>query len=123
MHEAAAAKGVAGEIIARKMHRAKIKIGKMYGNSERFLQLVREFLSGTPFEKAELEAEAVDVVAKCPCGLEGKIDVEEHMHFVRCPACGRAAEVIQGNGIEILGGLEKSRARCSERASALHWKD
>ena len=102
MHETAAAKKIADEIIQKKAHHSTVRIGKMYGNKERFLELVKEFLCGTPLEGATIDAEEVDVVVKCECGFSGKIDVREHVHFVRCPKCGKVAEIIEGNDIELL---------------------
>ena len=102
MHETAAAKKIADEIIQKNAHHSTVRIGKMYGNKERFLELVKEFLCETPFEDALINAEEVDVVAKCGCGFSGKIDVREHIHFVRCPKCGKVAEIIAGNSIELL---------------------
>ena len=102
MHETAAAKKIADEIIQKNAHHSKLRIGKMYGNKERFLDLVKEFLSGTPLEDATIDAEYTEVVIRCMCGFKGTVDVKEHIHFVRCPKCNKVAEILEGNDIELL---------------------
>lgn len=110
MHEAEGARTVAETIVKSKATHVKVRLGKMRGNEKRFLQLVKEFLSGTGFEGAKIKIEPAGVTAKCKCGFCGNVDVSEHVHFVRCPLCGTIADILSGNelDIEINAGQKKS---------------
>lgn len=102
MHESEGARLAAEKIITARAKHAKIRLGRMRGEKTRFLALVRELLAGSGFESIRIEVEPVDVCAKCSCGFCGKVEVHEHIHFVRCPKCGRVAEVTEGNSLQII---------------------
>lgn len=82
--------------------KVKILLGKMRGNAKTFGEMFREYTRGTEIEGIEIEIEQVPVEVKCGCGLEGLVRVTEHIHFVRCPRCGKIADVIKGNELEIV---------------------
>lgn len=79
-----------------------IKLGKMRGSAKVFEEMFREYTRGTELEDIKLTIEQVPVEVKCECGLEGLVRVTEHIHFVRCPKCGKVADVIRGNELEII---------------------
>ncbi len=102
MHEM----GVIEEIISElgklgNPKRAKIRLGAMKGDPEQLREMFEEYVTGSPLEGTELEIEEVPVEAFCPCGFSGFIDVEEHVHFVRCPKCGKVADIRSGNELEV----------------------
>lgn len=82
--------------------KVKIILGKMRGSAKAFEEMFREYTGGTELEGIELKIEQVPVKIKCECGLEGLVRITEHVHFARCPKCGRVADVLQGNELKII---------------------
>ena len=81
--------------------RAKLRLGAMRAEPEHFREIFSEYVKDSPFEGTELEIEEVPVEIFCPCGFSGEVPVQEHVHFVRCPECGKVADVTSGNELEI----------------------
>jgi len=82
--------------------KVKIVLGKMRGSAKVFEEMFREYTRGTELEGIELEIEQVPVEVRCECGLEGLVRVSEHIHFARCPKCGKVADILKGNELEII---------------------
>jgi Zn finger protein HypA/HybF involved in hydrogenase expression len=104
MHEFGSVQWVIMEL--RKMdpapRKVKIVLGKMRGSAKAFEEMFREYTRDTELKGIGLEIEQVPVEVKCGCGLEGLVRVTEHVHFVRCPRCGKVADIIRGNELEIV---------------------
>jgi len=84
--------------------RVKLKLGAMRAEPEHFRDMFSEYVKDSPLEGTELEIEEVPVEIFCPCGFSGFVDVDdaaEHTHFVRCPECGKIADVTSGNELEV----------------------
>jgi Zn finger protein HypA/HybF involved in hydrogenase expression len=103
MHEFGSVQKVIQDI--RKMKpvpgKVKITLGKMRGSAKAFEEMFREYTRGTELEGIGIEIEQVPVEISCGCGLRGLVRVTEHVHFARCPRCGRVADVLRGNELEI----------------------
>jgi Zn finger protein HypA/HybF involved in hydrogenase expression len=103
MHEFAAVQYVITE--ARKIQptpkKILVRLGKMRGGSKGFEEMFREHSRGTPLENIGLEIESIPVEVKCPCGFSGTMRVIEHVHFLRCPVCGKIADVLKGNELTV----------------------
>jgi Zn finger protein HypA/HybF involved in hydrogenase expression len=82
--------------------KVKIILGKMRGSAKGFEETFREYTRETELEGIEIEIEQIPVKIKCECGLEGLVRVAEHVHFVRCPKCGKIADVVQGNELKVI---------------------
>jgi len=105
MHEMKAVQKVVEELMSMepRPEKIKIKLGRMMANPQVFGQMFREFVAATQFSGIDFEIEPVDVVARCgKCGFHGRVDVIEHVHFVRCPDCKKVAEILKGNELEIV---------------------
>ena len=105
MHEISAVQEVLAELerlSERKPDRVKIKLGLLRAEPESFVAMVREHLMGTELEGLELEIEPVPVEIECSCGLCSEVEVDGHIHFVRCPMCGKIANVLKGNELEVI---------------------
>jgi len=81
--------------------RARLRLGAMRSEPERFREMFKEYVRGTPLEGTELDIEDVPVEVFCPCGFSGMVEVHEHVHFVRCPECGKVADITSGNEVEV----------------------
>ena len=103
MHEFGSVQHAVREIIKlRPLPRmVRIRLGKMRGSAKAFEEMFREHSRGTPIEGIGLEIEQVPVEVKCKCGFSGLVRVMEHLHFVRCPLCGKTADVERGNELEL----------------------
>ena len=81
--------------------RVHLRLGVMRAEPEHFIEVFSEYIKGSPFEGTELEIEDIPVEAFCTCGFEGPVEVQEHVHFVRCPNCGHVADIRSGNELEV----------------------
>lgn len=102
MHEMSTVEKVINELNEKRPKSAKVILGKMAADKDHFLSMFSEIAKGTPAEQVDLVVEQVPVRAKCGCGFEGIVDVPGHVHFVRCPKCGKVADVLEGNEVEII---------------------
>ena len=103
MHEFPAVQVVISEALRLQPtpKRIRVRLGKMRGHPKAFEEMFREHSRGTPIEGIGLEIEQVPVEVKCKCGFSGLVRVMEHLHFVRCPLCGKTADVERGNELEL----------------------
>ncbi len=99
MHEFKAAKELIDELKDKQPKKAVISLGKMISSKDVFLEIIKEHTKQTPLEKTEITIEEIPVRAKCSCGFVGVIDIPGHVHFVRCPKCGKIAEVLEGDKV------------------------
>lgn len=80
----------------------RVTLGKMLGTARGFEGMFREYTQGTPIQGIGLHIIQPDVLVKCPhCRFEGVVRVVEHIHFVRCPICGKVADIMQGNELSV----------------------
>jgi len=106
MHEMAALQEVVRELSRLgNPKKAKLRLGAMRADPEHFKELFDEYVRDSPFEGTELNIEDVPVEGLCTCGFSGFVDPPEggegHIHFVRCPNCGRVLDITKGNEIEV----------------------
>jgi Zn finger protein HypA/HybF involved in hydrogenase expression len=104
MHEFTAVKRVIDEIkrMQPRPDKVRITLGKMMGTAKGFEDMFREHTHGTPLQGIGIEIVQKDVNINCPhCGFEGTFRVVEHIHFVRCPMCGKVADIITGNELKV----------------------
>ena len=81
--------------------KVRIRLGKMRGSARGFEEMFREHTRDTELGGLGIEIDHIPVEVKCSCGLEGPVRIMEHVHYVRCPVCGRIADVLRGNELEI----------------------
>jgi Zn finger protein HypA/HybF involved in hydrogenase expression len=81
--------------------KVRIRLGKMRGSAKAFEEMFREHARDTELAGIGLEIEQVPAEISCECGLKGIVRVVEHVHFLRCPRCGRVADPVSGNELEI----------------------
>ena len=71
---------------------AHIKINRNVCEAERFEKLFNYFTYGTILEHINLKVEEMDSTAECVCGYEESVG-GEHPGYLRCPDCGKYAEI------------------------------
>lgn len=71
---------------------AHIRINKNICDAPRFKTLFNYFTQGTILEHIKLEVEEIEAKAQCICGYE-EIIRGEHKGYLKCPDCGKFAEV------------------------------
>lgn len=71
---------------------AHIKVNRNICNSQRFEKLFNYFTYGTILEHIDLQVEEVESRAECVCGYRETIE-GEHPGYLRCPECGKYAEI------------------------------
>ncbi len=101
MHEQSAVEAIIKTLEEKAPKKAKIKLGMMRGEKSRILDIFNTQVEGTPLAQIDIEIEQVPVTSKCACGFEGTIDIPGHVHFIRCPKCGKIIEPLTGNELEI----------------------
>ncbi len=101
MHEQSAVEAIIKTLEEKTLKKARIKLGMMRGEKSRILDIFKTQVEGTPLEQIDIEIEQVPVTSKCACGFEGTIDIPGHVHFIRCPRCGKIIEPLTGNELEI----------------------
>jgi Zn finger protein HypA/HybF involved in hydrogenase expression len=102
VHEWKAVQKVIDELGRGKPKKAIVRIGEMVSDPDIFMEIFREHVKGTDMEGMDIKVESVPVEAKCECGWAGRIKVIAHLHFIRCPRCGKVADVLKGNELEIV---------------------
>ncbi len=102
MHEFKAVNEVVRKILAAEEPRiAEITLGELYGDADNFKKTVKELLKGTKAENVIISIKQTPLKVKCTCGFSGRIKVMDHIHFVRCPRCGKIAEIKSGDELVI----------------------
>lgn len=102
MHETRLVNSVISEILDRNLKHVKLRLGRMHCRADVFEQLFRAQTKGTPIDKIKLEIQEVPVKIRCKCGFAGRVNVMEHIHFVRCPHCNEIVDPLTGNEIELI---------------------
>lgn len=75
---------------------AEIKVNQNLCRPEKFEQLFSHFTRGTILEHLDLDIQSMNSKAICGCGYEEEIQ-GEHSGYIRCPQCGKFAEVQDRN--------------------------
>ncbi len=103
MHDIKAVRYVISELekLEEKPKKIIVELGRIKGNPNVFRALFKQFTQGTGLSGIELEVDEVPVEIRCRCGFAGRVKVIEHLQFARCPKCGKVAEILQGDKIEI----------------------
>jgi Zn finger protein HypA/HybF involved in hydrogenase expression len=78
---------------------AKVRVNENICEPERFQRLLTYFTRGTILETVELDMDGMKPEAECVCGFRREIE-DSHPGYVKCPNCGKFAEV-QDNAYEI----------------------
>ena len=102
MHETRLVNSVVSELLERNLRRARLRLGRMHCRADVFGELFKAQTKGTPLEGMRLDIEEVPVKIRCPCGFVGRVNVMEHLHFVRCPHCNEIIDPLTGNELEII---------------------
>ena len=100
MHEFSAVQQAIDEL-EKNPRDIKVRLGCMKANKEVFLNTLKEMLKGTDQEHLKIEVEEIKATGQCDCGFKGKIEVPGHVHFLRCPECGKVCKTIEGNDMII----------------------
>jgi len=105
MHEQQSVQFVIEQLKESGAKKAKLKLGLLRGNPKTFLEMFTFEVRGTELEDVKLEIESIGIEIKCPdkkCGFVGTVVLLEHVHFVRCPKCGKIADIISGDELELI---------------------
>jgi len=103
MHESESVKKVISELKRSNRKSALLKLGRLRANPKVFAGIFRELIKGTELEGFRLDIEEIPVEILCrKCGFSGKIKVIEHLHFARCPKCGKVADILSGDELRII---------------------
>jgi Zn finger protein HypA/HybF involved in hydrogenase expression len=103
MHELEPVRKVIEELAKSGKRRAKLELGRLVADPGVFADMFREMTKGTGLEGFRLDVEPVPVEVLCrKCKFSGKVKVTEHLHFARCPKCGKMADILSGDGIRII---------------------
>ncbi|NOQ55895.1 MAG: hypothetical protein GQ477_03770 [Nanohaloarchaea archaeon] len=100
MHEFSAVQQAIDEL-EKNPRDIKVRLGCMRANREVFLNTLKEMATGTHLEKLKVEVEEIKAAGHCDCGFDGEIEVPGHVHFLRCPDCGRVCKTTKGNEMHI----------------------
>lgn len=102
MHEMATIQEVIAELgRLGNPKRAKVRLGAMRADPEHFREIFSEYVKGSPLEGTELEIDDIPVEGFCTCGFAGPVDINEHVHFARCPNCNSVLDIKSGNELEV----------------------
>lgn len=71
---------------------AHIQVNRNVCESERFEKLFNYFTYGTILEHIDIKVEEMDSRAECVCGFEESVG-GDHPGYLRCPDCGKYAEI------------------------------
>jgi Hydrogenase expression/synthesis hypA family. len=71
---------------------AEICVNESICEAERFEKLFNYFSYGTILEHIDLDVNEINSKAKCVCGYSEAIE-GEHPGYIRCPECGKYAEI------------------------------
>jgi Zn finger protein HypA/HybF involved in hydrogenase expression len=102
MHEMATIQEVIAELNRLgNPKRIKVRLGAMRAEPEHFREAFNEYVKGSPLEGTELDVEDVPVEGFCTCGFAGPVEIDEHIHFARCPNCNSVMDTKSGNELEV----------------------
>lgn len=71
---------------------AHIKVNRSICEPETFESLFNYFAMGTILERIDVDVEPVYAQAECVCGFEQTIK-DDHNGYMRCPECGKYANI------------------------------
>ena len=93
---------------------AEVRVNRNISHPEKFDRLLQYFTRGTILETVEVDVKGMHPEAECVCGFSRTIE-DDHPGYVKCPDCGKFAEV-RDNAYEIAKpNPEKARRRQSIR--------
>lgn len=102
MHETHLVNSVISKLKENDLKKVKLRLGRMHCRTDIFEELFKAQTKGSELEGMELEVEEVPVRINCKCGFSGRVNVMEHMHFVRCPKCNEIVDPATGNELELI---------------------
>jgi len=71
---------------------AKVEVNENLCDPRQFEQLFDYFTQGTILERIDLEVESAQTRVDCGCGYKEAVN-GDHSGYMRCPDCGKFAEV------------------------------
>jgi Zn finger protein HypA/HybF involved in hydrogenase expression len=71
---------------------ARISVNTNICDPETFRSMFAYFTQGTILEHLDLEVESMQPTAQCACGYEESIE-GDHDGYIRCPDCGKYANI------------------------------
>ncbi len=71
---------------------AHIKVNRNVCDPDTFQNLFNYFAMGTILERIDLEVDPIHAQAECVCGYREPIR-REHQGYIRCPECGKYANI------------------------------
>lgn len=71
---------------------AQVEINENLCEPQQFERLFNYFTQGTILERIDLQVESASTRVNCGCGYEEPVN-GQHSGYVRCPDCGKFAEV------------------------------
>lgn len=74
--------------------RVKLMINEDLCSATEFEILFRNFVQGTYLERLKLDVETFQTQVKCSCGYASSLENSTDKGHVRCPQCGKFAEVL-----------------------------
>lgn len=103
MHEVESVRQVITELEKSGKRHATLRLGRLKASPKVFAGIFRELTKGTGLDDFKLEIEEIPVEVMCrKCGFSGKVKIVEHLHFARCPKCGKVADILSGNELRIV---------------------
>jgi Zn finger protein HypA/HybF involved in hydrogenase expression len=83
-----------------KYRKAKVKLGELRGNPEKFMRLFDYLTKGTPLNDAKIKISPARARVKCrSCDWKGDPDVLPN--DVRCPRCRSEVDILSGNEFHV----------------------
>ena len=106
MHELSLITNIFQQALEAKAKKVSVTLGALKGvPKQQFTEMFRELAEGTEIEGADLEVREVPLTIRCACGHGEEIQDVPHIHHAvldwPCPKCGKAAEIVTGNEMEI----------------------
>lgn len=102
MHEWKAVEMLIKKLEGKMPKKITIELGEMVSDPKIFEEIFKEYVKGTELNGIKIDIKSVPIRIRCDCGWEGYMKMKKHIHFVRCPACGKIANIIEGNKLKIL---------------------
>ena len=109
MHEFGVVRSLVGQLMTHLEREGAVKVREVHlrrgrGFSEEALRHAFQVASvGTPFERAVLAVETVEVTGRCPCGHTLAAAASESAGpLVLCPACGAVNALPEDDGLQLL---------------------
>lgn len=81
---------------------AKIKLGHLVADPDKFKTLFRLFTRGTELDHVQLDIEDIPPKVSCDCGFSGQITLPSHVRSASCPRCKKKVDIVQGREFKIV---------------------